>query len=329
MQITYFFRKPSPVYHSIEKLFSTIIQNLTKSNVNTHFAKYSSKGLINRILIAWDAKKNQGEINHITGDIHFIALLLKRNRTILTIHDLGSIKTGNCIRRFIIKFFWFDIPVKLVRKVTLISEFTRNELLAKCKVNADKVIVIPNCYNDIYKFEGVMAKNAKPFILQIGTKPNKNLDRLIFALKGIECKLLIVGKLIENQLGLLKENNIDYNSYLNLSQNEMLELYKHCDFLTYISTYEGFGLPVIEANAVGRPVLASNLEPIKTVAGNAALLINPYDIMDIRNGIIKLIEDYDFCQELIENGIKNAEKYHPQKIAKMYMDVYESITLIK
>jgi hypothetical protein len=141
MQISFFFRHPSPVYHSIEKLFLTIIEQLPAKSVRIHYAPRPSKGLLNRILIGVDAHKNQGQLNHITGDIHFIALFLKRNRTILTIHDLGNIKSGNLFKRLFIKFFWFYLPVKFVRKITVISEFTRKELLNKIKVDPKKIVV--------------------------------------------------------------------------------------------------------------------------------------------------------------------------------------------
>jgi glycosyltransferase involved in cell wall biosynthesis len=329
MQITFFFRKSSPCYHSIEKLFSEIITNLPENISKIHQSKYKSIGIINRFRIAIDARKNQGQINHITGDIHFIALLLKKNKTILTIHDIGSTKTGNIVRRLIIKFIWFYLPIKFVKKVTVISEFTKKELLKILKVNPEKIIVIPNCYPSVYKFEGTSLVEEKPVILQIGTKPNKNLERLIEAIEEIECKLIIVGELSEVQTKLLEKSKINYENHFNVPENEMVKLYQRCNLLAYISTYEGFGMPVVEANAVGRPVLASNIEPINSVAANAALLVNPYNIDEIKDGILKLINDKTFCNALISNGFENAKKYHPKKIINDYMAVYQSIILNK
>lgn len=325
MQITFFFRKPSPTFHSIEKLFNALIQNMPRESINLHYAKHTSKGLINRILIAIEARKKQSQINHITGDIHFISFFLKKKKTILTIHDIGIINSGNKLKRFIIKLFWFDIPIRRVEKITVISDFTRNELITRCHADPSKVIMIPNCYPAIYKFEGKKIRSGKPYILQIGTKPNKNLELLVEALQGIDCKLMIVSRLSDKQIQHLANNTIDYENYVNLPENEMFELYKKCDFLAYVSTYEGFGIPVIEANAVGRPVLASDIEPIKTVAGNAALLVNPFDSNQIRKGIQRLIDDNQLCDELINNGFKNAEKYHPMKIVKEYLSLYQSI----
>jgi len=325
MQITYFFRKPSPVFHSIEKLFEAIIGSMPNGSACPYYSKIESKGIFNRIRIALESRKNQGQINHITGDIHFIALLLKKKKTILTIHDIGSIKSGNIIKRLVIKFLWFYLPIKAVRMVTVISEFTKRELLSEIKVNPNKIIVIPNCYPSIFQFREKDPMPEVPIILQIGTKSNKNLERLIEALKGIKCKLLIVGKLSENQKELLGENLIDFENHFDVCESEMVDLYQRSSLLAYISTYEGFGMPVLEANAVGLPVLASNIEPVISVADSAALLVNPFDSEEIRNGILRMLSDEEMRNLLVLNGFENAKKYHPQKIVQKYIAVYESI----
>jgi glycosyltransferase involved in cell wall biosynthesis len=95
--------------------------------------------------------------------------------------------------------------------------------------------------------------------------------------------------------------------------------------LAYVSIYEGFGMPLIEANAVGRPVLASDIEPIKSVAANAALLVNPYNTGEIREGIVRLLNDKDLCHRLIENGLKNAAKYTAESVSKQYLAVYQKM----
>jgi len=325
MQITFFFRKSSPSYHSIEKLFSAIISNLPTKQVIQHFSPYQSKGLLRRLLIGLDARKFQGEINHITGDIHFIALFLKKNKTILTIHDIGIIKQGNLLKRFIIKFFWFSLPIKQVKYVTVISEFTKREILSNFNVKEEKIIVINNCIPDTYKYFPKIGLSKKPHILQIGTKENKNIVRLIQAIENIDCNLIIVGKINELQLSSLKQYNIDYENHFNISEQAMSDLFIKCDILAYISTYEGFGVPVVEANAVGRAVLASAIEPIKSVAGNAALMVDPYQVEEIRTGIIKLLTDKTLCASLIENGLENARRYRSEIIAKEYMDVYQKL----
>ncbi len=325
MQITFFFRKPSPSYHSIEKLFSAIIEDLPLGLAIQHFSPYQSKGLWKRILIGLDAQKFQGTINHITGDIHFIALFLPKKKTILTIHDIGIIKQGNFLKRFIIKLLWFKIPIWRVKMVTVISEFTKQELIKHLNINQAKITVIHNCIPNIYQFSPENEPEEKPVILQIGTKENKNLERLVKAIENMECKLIIVGILSDSQIDTLKTYKIDYENHFNISAKGMLSLYKKCDLLAYISTYEGFGMPVVEANAVGRPVLASNVEPMKSVAANAALLVDPYNVQEIRNQIKKLLTDKHLRDDLIKNGLENAKKYRSAEIAKEYLTIYQKM----
>ncbi len=101
-----------------------------------------------------------------------------------------------------------------------------------------------------------------------------------------------------------------------------MKLYQNCDIVSFVSTYEGFGLPVIEANATGRVVITSNIEPMNTIAANAALKVNPYDVNEIKEGIEKIIANSVFREKLIKNGLINAKKYSAEKIALQYEELY-------
>jgi len=218
------------------------------------------------------------------------------------------------------------LPIRRVKYVTAISAFTKQELIKKCRVNPNKVFVINNCISDIYRQTPKHSENEKPVFLQIGTKPNKNLERIINAVQHIDCKLLIVGKLSEKQKIELDLHQIDYENFVNVSIQKMFEFYIQCDLLLFVSTYEGFGMPIIEANAVGRPVLSSNIEPMKSVAGNAALLVNPFNEIEIKEGIEKLLADEVLRNNLIKNGLENAKKYRAEEIAKQYTEVYNKLS---
>ncbi len=326
MHLSLFYRYPDPDFHSIENIFDTLCkyfpQDLTVKKV---YAPYKSTGFINRLKIAFHARKNQGDINHITGFNHFISPFLKKNKTILTIHDVGSIKYGKPFKKALLKFFWFTIPLKSLAIVTVISEFTKQELINFTGVAENKILVIPNCVSPEFQYQKKIFNRRKPEILHIGTKENKNLLRLIEALKYINSKLIIVGKLNERQKAHLSTNNIEYENYFNISNKKLIDLYKKADILSFISTYEGFGMPVIEANAIGCPVITSNIEPMNTVAGNAALKVNPYSTEDIRAGFLKMIQDENLRNRLIKNGLENVKKYRPENIAMQYFTVYNKL----
>ena len=82
---------------------------------------------------------------------------------------------------------------------------------------------------------------------------------------------------------------MSYKVYCNLSNEEIKKKYEDCDILTLVSTYEGFGMPIIEANRVGRPVITSNILSMPEVAGEAACLVNPFDIENIN--FLRIIND--------------------------------------
>ena len=325
MKITYFFRKQSPSFHSIEELFFNIQTHLSKNiEYKNYFARYHT-GFIGRVKNIFNVRKNQNEINHITGDINYISYLMKKSKTILTIHDIGSILKGNKIKIAILKLFWFTIPAKRVKYITVISEFTKKQVLENINIKPEKIIVIPNCISTKLKYIHRTFNVRSLIILQIGTKENKNLPRIVQAIKNIKCKLIIIGKLSDEQKQLLKINKIHYENYFNLEYSEIIKWYQKADILTFASTYEGFGVPIIEANACGTCVITSNLSPMKEVAENSALLVNPYETNEIKNAIQEIINSQKLRENLIKNGLENAKKYHSVNIAKKYAKLYEKI----
>lgn len=326
MNLSFFFRKPSPVFHSIEEQFFAVQKALPEDIThNNRFAKCHSKGFFRRLFIMIHAAFNQGDINHITGDIHFVALFLKKKKTILTVHDIGSVLNKTGIKHKILRYFWFTMPFARVQYITVISEFTKQEILENFTLDPEKISVIPDCVSAKISYSEKSFNTEKPNILQIGTKANKNLENLIPALEGISCKLTIIGKLSEKQTALLKTHEIDYENRFNLPFLVLLDTYKQADIVTFISTYEGFGVPILEAQASGRPVITSNLSPMKEVAGEGALLVNPENPEEITSAFNQLISDAELRKDLIEKGLENVKKYSAKSVADQYYKLYQEI----
>jgi len=93
----------------------------------------------------------------------------------------------------------------------------------------------------------------------------------------------------------------------------------------FASTYEGFGMPIIEAQAIGRPVITSNIGAMKEVALDTACLVDPYDVESIKNGIQKLIRDEAYRDLMIKKGLKNVERFSLETISNQYIALYKSI----
>ena len=328
MKVVFFQRKPRPNKNfSIEILFDQIRSNLPKEiECIVEISKHYSKGLLKRLYISFDAMSKQGDVNHVTGDINFLAIFLKKRKTVLTVLDLGLMGHKNPIARKILQLFWVQLPVKRAGYITTISMATKHELLKFVKVDEKKIRVLYIPVAKLMEYKPEEFNETCPEILQIGTKDNKNILRLAEALTGISCNLEIVGELTDEQIQTLELNQINYSNSVNISNEELKHRYESCDMLAFVSTYEGFGMPIVEAQIVGRPVITSNLLSMPEVAGGAACLIDPYDVQDIKKGVLKIIEDSMYRKELTKNGRVNAERFSVDTITKQYADLYHEIS---
>jgi glycosyltransferase involved in cell wall biosynthesis len=327
MKVVFFHRKPRESgNYSIESLFEFVRGALPREVQWTKkVMSYVSKGFFKRIYSCLEAAFNQEEINHITGDINFIAIFLRKSRTVLTIHDVGFMYHPSSIARFILKTFWIAIPVRRSARITVVSQATKKELLKFVNNDPAKIVVIYVPISPLFVPRPRSFNKEKPTILQIGTKNNKNLSRLALALRGINCRLQIIGTLDERTSRDLQAAGIEYAYAFNLTEEEMVSMYEASDLVSFVSTYEGFGMPIVEANAIGRPVVTSNVSSMPEVAGDAAHLVDPFDVNSIRAGILKVIGDDQYRERLITNGFRNKARYDVNSIAQQYADVYRQL----
>ena len=284
-----------------------------------------SKGLRPRVANARWAAQHQGDVNHITGDVHYIALAMDPRRTVLTVHDCFALERLRGLRRWVLKRYWFDLPVAHVAAVTVISDETRRELVRHVPAAAKKTVVIPNAVAPAFQPAPRDFHADRPRILHIGTAPNKNLPRLFAALEGLRCELRIVGRLSGQDRQQLAAAGIAYSTAENLSEQQMVEEYRQADLVSFASIYEGFGMPIVEAQWVERPVVTSNVSSMPEVAGEGACLVDPYDVASIRRGLERVIGDADYRTELIEAGRANRARFSLPTVAGQYLDLYGAI----
>lgn len=320
MKITFYLRDKREGNFSIEQIFESIGAALNRNYEVNYFYVDSTKSKIENIL---KARKAQGDINHVTGDVNWIVLGLDSKKTILTVHDIGHyVNTLTGIRKVIYGWLWWKIPLKKVKLISAISDFTKIELVRSFNISSEKIRVVYNPVLSNYLYDSKQINKSNPRILQIGSMKNKNVEMLLKAVEGISCTLVFLRRPDPKFTQLLKMNRCNYEFHTDLDSNEVYELYKSCDMLYFASTYEGFGMPIVEAQAVGRPVITSEFGAMKEIAGDAAYFVNPFDPDSIKDTIVEICENDNLRARIIEKGILNIERFSLNKIIDGYMRCY-------
>lgn len=326
MKVNYFFRNIQAGY-SIQSVFNTILNALSKQlTVKSTYLPSPFASISAIFENGFYACKRQGkqEINHVTGDVHYLLYFLNARRTVVTVHDIMYYHYLKGIKKELWKWIYIDC-LKRAAYVTFISEFAKKQILDVIDLPKERIRVIPNPVDPDFIYSPKTIHLEQPRILHIGTLERKNLKRTIKALRGISCHLRIVGRLDNNTVELLKTEGITYSNVSNLTHAEIVEEYRQADIINFPSTYEGFGMPIIEGQATGRLVVTSNISPMKEVAGEGALLVDPYSIEDIRKAYLSLISDQSLRDMLLKKGQENIEKYRAEKISCQYCDIYSVI----
>ena len=328
LSVTYFYREPRKTGVSIEGIFR-LVKNCLISKVD--IKEFYCDAQFSRFKNIIEAGKHASNINHITGDVNFLALGLRGSKVILTIHDLGhydTLKKRGKLQHLIYKWFWFSLPLKYVTIVTVVSEFTKNKLIEYFQFPEDRIRLIYDPVKPVFECSPKDGLSECPRILMMGTGKHKNLIGLIEASKGKNVHLDIIGWPSEDELEKMKVYKISYCLYNKLSDEEVYTRYKACDIMFMASFYEGFGMPIIEAQSVGRPVITSNIGAMKEVAKDAAILVDPNKPEEISAAIDQLINDRVLYDRFVMLGYENIVPYKHEVIAQQYAEVYAEMAKI-
>lgn len=327
LSVTYFYREPRKTGLSIEGIFG-----LVKSCLQDEVAikEFYCDTKLSRIQNTMRAGKFANTINHITGDVNFLAMGLRGKKNILTIHDFGFYENPvhSKLVKLIYRLFWFYFPLKYVDIVTVVSEFTKQKLIRYFNFPEQKIRVIHDPVKPVFKPAKKEKLNEPPIVLMMGTGKHKNLDNLIEAAKGAGFHIDIIGWPAQDELAKLKEYGIAHTVYNNLSDEQVYERYVVCDVLFMASFYEGFGMPIIEAQSVGRPVITGNIGAMKEVGEGSAILVDPHSVAEIRDAILSLLSNRQWYDDVVVRGYENASKYNYRKIAEQYLEVYKELDAV-
>ena len=309
---------------SIHNVFMPIVSMLNAPYYEAPHERADIRSIIRNLLWIRRIACKKG-INHMTGGPHYFLLVIPFHTNILTIHDLVLLRNSKGIKHWLFKWFWFKLPMRCANAITCITDSVRKDLITTFNLDEKKVITIHNPVSPIFLQVPYNFNKTCPRILHIGTAWNKNTERVIRALQNITCKLIIIGEATDPILYTLKDAGSDYELYSHLSNEELYRQYQLADIISFPSIFEGFGMPIIEGQSTGRPVLTSNIAPMTEVAGEGACFVNPHDINSIRDGFLKIINDSTYRSQLVLNGNENIKRFSLEHITAQYEQLYKDI----
>lgn len=321
-------------------------ENFTEKTLNIARYTVEEQLMLPKILV-----KDNLDVFH---SLHNILPISYPGASIITIHDIMAIvfrwfyEAFPLIKKHI-ALSYFRLFVKLsavkAKKIIVPSKHTQKDLIQYLNLNKKKIKICPEAVDDIFIVTDSNAKQKlllkyqfdSPYFLYAGNfKPYKNLKNLILAYDILDKKKLTLPKLVIagrdkkyekplksfiNRLGL--NGKIIFTGYV--ASNDLPVLMNGALFFIFPSIYEGFGLPILEAMACGTPVITSNVTSLPEVAGDAALLVNPYDPKAIADGIQLLLTDNKLRTGLITKGFDRVKLFSWEKCAKETLKVYEEV----
>lgn len=264
-----------------------------------------------------------------------------------TVHDLSHIHYPHYHPRERVRFLSKHLAesIKNSQHVITGSNFVRNEIINFFNVAPNKISTIYHGVDKIYrpytKKDIALTLSHyqlldKKYLLYVGTlEPRKNLKCLIEAFNLLprqlrkQYSLVLVGYngwsncKVEKMINKFRKEGIYYLGYV--TNSDLPYLYAGATAFLYLSIYEGFGLPVLEALASGVPCITSNTSSIPEVLGNAGLLVNPFDVASIAKKISQLLNDTNLQKEFKRKGIIHAAKFSWDTTIDNTIKVYESI----
>ncbi|MCM8764016.1 MAG: glycosyltransferase family 4 protein [Candidatus Omnitrophica bacterium] len=268
--------------------------------------------------------------------------------SVITLHDVSYLAHPEffpIFERLKMKLM-MPYSIKKAKKIITVSEFSKKEISKLYKYAPGKIYTIYNGISDYFKpattteiqqtLEKYQIRN--PYILTVSNlQPRKNLKGLIESFSNIlrkdrkfPCCLVIVGKklwLYDDIFAGIRNSEFKEKIFITgyLNDTEIISLYSGAEMFVYVSFYEGFGFPPIEAMACGCPVITSNTSSLPEITGDACIHVNPENSEEIASAIVQLYQNKSLKENLIGKGFMQAKKFSWSKCAKKTIDIYKEV----
>lgn len=300
------------------------------SNFKEKVLSWPPKYLWTQLRLSWELFFNAPDALFVPAHTIPFLPIRKKTKVYVTVHDVGFKRNPKLYKK--IQYYYHDLTMRRIRrradKIITISEFSKNEIIDLYGVEAKKLVVISLGYdkehynNQVSEDESILNKYKikKPYLLYVGRlERKKNIGNIVkaFAFSKIynpELKLVLAGN-AGNEYEAIKEiistNKLEEEILLPgyIDEENLPSIIKMSEAFLFPTLYEGFGLPILQSMAVGTPVVTSDIEPHRSVAGGAAALANPHNPENIAQQIGKIIKDPSFADELTEKGFKRVGNF--------------------
>ncbi len=323
--------------------------NVKKINSRFSGKRRSTKLFWELVYLFFEIRKYKLDVFH--GPAFFVPLMKpKRCKYITTVHDLAFLtypKTFTISTKLYF-FLLFRKSLRICDKIIAVSNVTKKDMVSYYAIPEEKVAVIHSGISSVYKAPGneetkkeIMSKYNLPerYILFVGAlSPRKNVVNILKAYKAYlqeqqkkeSVKLVLVGKkawLYDDIFSFISKNKMEEHVlFLDyVPENDVVTLYSNAELFLFPSLYEGFGFPVLEAMACGTPVITSNISSLPEVAGHAAILVNPENVEEIKEAMIKIGSNPKLREDLIKKGKNQVKKFTWKEAAEKTIQVYHEL----
>lgn len=305
------------------------------------------------LIVSWFEFSVKRALEKYQPDVFFstdgFCSLRSEVKTVVLVHDIAYKHFPDQVSFFIRKFYQ-NFQHRYLQKadqVITVSHFVKNDLVDKLEIPAEKIKVAHNgCSSNFSPSDDSTRKeirekytNGQPYFFYVGAvHPRKNVHGLITAFDMFKEKTnaphqLLIGGRFAWQTGEVKsafdnathQKDIKFLGFV--EEEELPKLIGSAFAFVYVSFFEGFGLPLLEAMESEVPLITSNISSMPEVAEDAAILVNPHDINEIVNAMLQYFENEDLRKEKMENGRFQKEKFNWDKSAEIMYDILSNYQL--